>query len=163
MISTFPTTKPPGSFTMTPASCPHCPPSAICWSTMPRSFFSPTWAAPHGQWKRSSPCSPPGTTWKLLGIPVPLTQDVLGPDTKEKCAALQPGQVVLVENLRFRLEEEQNDPDFSGNWPRWLICLSSTRSGPPTGPTPPQKGCPTICPRWPACWWRRSSSSWALP
>lgn len=46
-------------------------------------------------------------------MPVPLTEDVLGPDTKAKCAALQPGQVVLVENLRFRLEEEKNDPEFA--------------------------------------------------
>ena len=69
---------------------------------------------PHGQWKKElSLFSARDHLEKLLGIPVPLTQDVLGPDTKEKCAALQPGQVVLVENLRFRLEEEQNDPDFS--------------------------------------------------
>ena len=69
---------------------------------------------PHGQWKKElSLFSARDHLEKLLGIPVPLTQDVLGPDTKAKCAALQPGQVVLVENLRFRLEEEQNDPDFS--------------------------------------------------
>ena len=69
---------------------------------------------PHGQWKKELLLfSARDHLEKLLGIPVPLTQDVLGPDTKEKCAALQPGQVVLVENLRFRLEEEQNDPDFS--------------------------------------------------
>lgn len=69
---------------------------------------------PHGQWKKElSLFSARDHLEKLLGIPVPMTQDVLGPDTKAKCAALQPGQVVLVENLRFRIEEEKNDPDFS--------------------------------------------------
>ncbi len=33
--------------------------------------------------------------------------------TPKPSAALQPGQAVLVENLRFRIEEEQNDPDFA--------------------------------------------------
>lgn len=69
---------------------------------------------PHGQWKKElSLFSARDHLEKLLGIPVPMTQDVLGPDTKAKCAALQPGQAVLVENLRFRIEEEKNDPDFS--------------------------------------------------
>ena len=69
---------------------------------------------PHGEWKQElSLFSARDHLEKLLGIPVPLTQDVLGPDTKEKCKNLQPGQVVLVENLRFRLEEEKNDPAFS--------------------------------------------------
>ncbi|MDY3014521.1 MAG: phosphoglycerate kinase [Evtepia sp.] len=69
---------------------------------------------PHGEWKPElSLFSARDHLEKLLGIPVPLTQDVLGPDTKEKCRNLQPGQVVLVENLRFRLEEEKNDPEFS--------------------------------------------------
>ena len=77
---------------------------------MPRSSSSPTWAVPTESGRRNSPSSPPGTTWKkLLGLSIPLTKDVLGPDTKAKCAALQPGQAVLVENLRFRIEEEQND------------------------------------------------------
>lgn len=69
---------------------------------------------PHGQWKKElSLFSARDHLEKLLGIPVPMTEDVLGPDTKKKCAELQPGQVVLVENLRFRIEEETNDPDFA--------------------------------------------------
>lgn len=69
---------------------------------------------PHGQWKQEmSLFSARDHLEKLLGISIPLTKDVLGPDTKEKCAALQPGQAVLVENLRFRIEEEKNDPVFA--------------------------------------------------
>ena len=66
---------------------------------------------PHGEWKKElSLFSARDHLEKLLGLSIPLTKDVLGPDTKAKCAALQPGQAVLVENLRFRIEEEQNDP-----------------------------------------------------
>ena len=69
---------------------------------------------PHGEWKKElSLFSARDHLEKLLGLSIPLTKDVLGPDTKAKCAALQPGQAVLVENLRFRIEEEQNDPDFA--------------------------------------------------
>ena len=50
---------------------------------------------------------------QLLGQPVALAEDVAGPDSAEKAAALQPGQVLLLENLRFRPEEETNDPDFA--------------------------------------------------
>lgn len=69
---------------------------------------------PHGVWKAElslkSACE---RLSHLLEMPVPLTADVLGPDTRAKAAALQPGQVMLVENLRFCLEEEKNDPAFS--------------------------------------------------
>ncbi len=69
---------------------------------------------PHGEWKREmSLFSAREHLEKLLGIPVPMTKDVLGPDTRARCAALQPGQVMLVENLRFCIEEERNDPDFA--------------------------------------------------
>ena len=69
---------------------------------------------PKGEWKKeNSLYSAREHLEKLLGIPVPMTTDVLGPNTKEMAAALQPGQVMLVENLRFRKEEEKNDPEFS--------------------------------------------------
>ena len=69
---------------------------------------------PHGEWKKElSLFSARDHLEELLEMPVPLTKDVLGPDTKAKCAALQPGEVVLVENLRFRLEEEKHDPEFA--------------------------------------------------
>ena len=52
---------------------------------------------PHGEWKQEmSLFSARDHLEKLLGIPVPMTQDVLGPDTRAKCAALQPGEVVMV-------------------------------------------------------------------
>lgn len=40
-------------------------------------------------------------------------EDVYAPETKELCDGLKPGQVVLMENIRFYPEEEANDPDFA--------------------------------------------------
>jgi phosphoglycerate kinase len=48
---------------------------------------------------------------ELLGKPVPLAPDCIGPET----AAMKPkpGEVLLLENLRFHAEEEANDPEFA--------------------------------------------------
>jgi phosphoglycerate kinase len=43
---------------------------------------------------------------KLLGKPVDFLQDCVGPEVEAACAHLQPGAVVLLENLRFHIEEE---------------------------------------------------------
>ncbi|MFQ3669922.1 MAG: phosphoglycerate kinase [Verrucomicrobiia bacterium] len=43
---------------------------------------------------------------ELLQHPVTFLPDCVGPETEAACATLQPGQVVLLENLRFHLEEE---------------------------------------------------------
>jgi phosphoglycerate kinase len=50
---------------------------------------------------------------ELLGRPVPLLPDCVGPEVEATAAALKPGDVVLLENLRFHAEEEANDPDFA--------------------------------------------------
>lgn len=50
---------------------------------------------------------------ELLQMPVELAPDVCGDGAKELAAALRPGQAMLLENLRFRPEEEQNDPAFA--------------------------------------------------
>ena len=43
---------------------------------------------------------------ELLGKPVTFLADCVGPEVEAACAALKPGQVVLLENLRFHIEEE---------------------------------------------------------
>ncbi len=50
---------------------------------------------------------------ELLGFEVQMAKDVIGPDAKAKAAALKPGQVLLLENVRFHQEETKNDPDFA--------------------------------------------------
>ena len=48
-----------------------------------------------------------------LGFEVKLAKDVIGPDAKKLAAEVQPGQAVLLENVRFHAEEEKNDPAFA--------------------------------------------------
>ncbi len=43
---------------------------------------------------------------KLLGKPVTFLADCVGPEVEAACANLQPGTVILLENLRFHIEEE---------------------------------------------------------
>ena len=50
---------------------------------------------------------------ELLGQEVVLAQDVVGDDAKAKAAALQEGQVLMLENVRFHKEETKNDPEFT--------------------------------------------------
>ncbi len=50
---------------------------------------------------------------ELLGRPVQMATDCVGPAVEAQAKALQPGQVLLLENLRFHKEEEKNDPDFA--------------------------------------------------
>ena len=49
----------------------------------------------------------------LPGREVIFAADVVGEDARAKAAALQSGQVLLLENLRFEPGEEKNDPDFA--------------------------------------------------
>ena len=43
---------------------------------------------------------------ELLGKPVRFLNDCVGPEVEAACSALKPGEVVLLENLRFHIEEE---------------------------------------------------------
>jgi phosphoglycerate kinase len=50
---------------------------------------------------------------ELLGKPVPLAPDCVGPEVEAMAGTLQPGEILLLENLRFHPEEEANDPGFA--------------------------------------------------
>ncbi len=50
---------------------------------------------------------------ELLGRPVAMAKDVVGEDAKARAAALKPGEVLLLENVRFHKEEEKNDPAYA--------------------------------------------------
>jgi len=49
----------------------------------------------------------------LLGIPVRKLNSAIGPEVREAVQAMRPGDVVLLENLRFYPEEEANDSTFA--------------------------------------------------
>ena len=50
---------------------------------------------------------------ELLGREVLFAHDVVGEDASAKAAALQAGQILLLENTRFERGETKNDPDFA--------------------------------------------------
>jgi phosphoglycerate kinase len=50
---------------------------------------------------------------ELLGKPVVKTSDCIGDEVAAKAAAMQNGDVMLLENVRFYPEEEKNDPEFA--------------------------------------------------
>jgi phosphoglycerate kinase len=50
---------------------------------------------------------------ELLGHEVKVTGCCAGPVVQEMALALEPGEVLLLENLRFHEEEEANDPDYA--------------------------------------------------
>jgi phosphoglycerate kinase len=50
---------------------------------------------------------------ELLGRPVQFAPDCIGPEVSALVHALQPGQVALLENLRFHPEEEADDEEFA--------------------------------------------------
>jgi phosphoglycerate kinase len=53
------------------------------------------------------------TLSKLLGKPVKVAPDCIGPEVEAMAKALQPGEVLMLENVRFHKEEEKNDPEFA--------------------------------------------------
>jgi len=50
---------------------------------------------------------------ELLGREVKFAEDCVGEVAEKAAAALKPGEVLLLENLRYHSEEEKNDPAFS--------------------------------------------------
>jgi len=69
---------------------------------------------PKGEWKESLTLAPVAKRLsELLGKPVIFAKDIVGEDAKAKAAALQPGEILLLENLRFEKGEEKNDPEFA--------------------------------------------------
>ena len=69
---------------------------------------------PKGEWKKSLSLAPVAVRLgELLGREVIFAADVVGEDARAKAAALQPGQIMLLENLRFEPGEEKNDPAFA--------------------------------------------------
>ena len=51
---------------------------------------------------------------KMLDVDVKFATDCIGEEAEAAAAALAPGEVLLLENLRFYSEEEKGDKDFAG-------------------------------------------------
>ncbi len=52
-------------------------------------------------------------TAQMLGQPVPLAPDCIGPEVAAIVSTMKDGDCIMLENLRFHAEEEKNDPEFS--------------------------------------------------
>ncbi|MBR4159887.1 MAG: phosphoglycerate kinase [Spirochaetia bacterium] len=50
---------------------------------------------------------------ELLGKPVKVAPDVIGPEVEKEVKALKAGEVLLLENVRFYPDEETNNPDYA--------------------------------------------------
>ena len=50
---------------------------------------------------------------KLIGLPVDFARDCIGQEAEEKAARLKPGEILLLENLRFHKEETAGDEEFA--------------------------------------------------
>jgi phosphoglycerate kinase len=50
---------------------------------------------------------------ELLGRSVRFVEESVGPEAEKAAAALAPGEVLLLENLRFHAGEESNDPEYA--------------------------------------------------
>jgi len=69
---------------------------------------------PKGEWKESLTLKPVAERLsKLLGKEVLFAKDIIGEDASAKAAALKPGEIMLLENLRFDPREEKNDAGFA--------------------------------------------------
>ena len=69
---------------------------------------------PKGEWKEKLSLAPVARRLsELLGRDVIFARDVIGEDAKAKASALKGGEIMLLENLRFHIEEEKNDPAFA--------------------------------------------------
>ena len=69
---------------------------------------------PKGEWKTKLTLAPVAKRLsELLGTDVIFASDIIGDDAQAKAAALQPGQIMLLENLRFDIREEKNGADFA--------------------------------------------------
>ncbi len=69
---------------------------------------------PKGEWKTKLTLAPVAKHLsELLGQEVIFAKDIIGEDAQAKAAALQPGQIMLLENLRFDIREEKNGADFA--------------------------------------------------
>lgn len=69
---------------------------------------------PKGEWKPELSMAPVAARLsELLGKEVILAKDIVGDDAKAKAAALKPGELLLLENLRYDKGETKNDPEFA--------------------------------------------------
>lgn len=76
----------------------------------------------------------------LMKKPVAFAEDCVGPEAEAAAKALKPGEILLLENLRFHPEEEKNDLDLAKKMASLAeIFINDTAFSLPTARTHPRK------------------------
>jgi phosphoglycerate kinase len=74
---------------------------------------------PKGKFRAELSLAPVAAVFaEVLGRPVRFVEDCVGPEVEALVERLAPGEVLLLENLRFHAGEESNDPGFAGSLAR---------------------------------------------
>ena len=66
---------------------------------------------------------------RVLGLEILLSKDVIGPDAKTKSKNLKPGEILLLENLRFHNEETEGDIVFAEELSKLADCYINDAFG----------------------------------
>jgi phosphoglycerate kinase len=59
----------------------------------------------------------------LLQKQITKLDDCVGPEVEQFIDTMKPGDIVVLENVRFHSEEEKNDPEFCRQLARWLTFM----------------------------------------
>lgn len=101
---------------------------------------------PKGEWKEKLTLAPVAKRLsELLGMDVIFAKDIIGEDAQAKAAALQSGQLMLLENLRFDIREEKTATTSQRLSVTWQRSTSPMPSAQFTAPTPPQPALQSTC------------------
>ncbi len=87
---------------------------------------------------------------KLLGKPVQMAPDCVGPEVETMAEALKPGDVLMLENTRFHKARKRTISHLAKQMAGWAMSTSTTRSARRTVRMPPPKVWRASCPRSPA-------------
>lgn len=93
---------------------------------------------------------------ELLGLDVKFAPDCVGAETKAMADALKPGEVLLLENLRFHKEEEKTAKISPASSLLWLKSASTTLSAAATALMLRSQALRNSCPWQPASSWKRN-------
>ena len=74
----------------------------------------------------------------LPGVKIDFASDCIGEEAKEKAMALQDGQILLLENLRFQRKRRRTIRNLPRSWRPWRRSMYPTPLAPYTGPMPPR-------------------------
>ena len=107
---------------------------------------------PKGEWKEKLTLAPVAERLSaLLEREVIFAKDIIGPDAQSKAAALQLGQIMLLETCALTSARKRTPLNLPRPWPIWPKCTCPTHSAPYTAPMLPLPVWRHICPPFPEC------------